>query len=439
MSVGLLTILLLGSVIVLLALGLPVAFCLGGVAAIFLYLGWMPPYYQAVYWDTSSVLGTYSYIAIPLFVFMASMLERSGVADDLYGMMHRWIGHLAGGLAMGTVIICTILAAMVGLSASASVMMGVIALPAMLKRGYDKRMIMGSIAAGGTLGVLVPPSVLMLVYYTTAFESPRRLFMAGVIPGLLLAFFFILYIGIRCRLQPRLGPPIPPAERPAWRERFGSLQAMLLPVFLIIIVLGSIFTGITTITESAAVGAAGSIICAAVLRKLSWHNFKETNFTTLKLSCMIMWILIAAEVFTRAYVVIGAYGFLEQLSAALPLGKWGIIILMQLIWFIMGCFLDPFSIVLVTVPAFAPIVQSLGFDLVWFGVLFVVNMEMAYLTPPVGLNLFILKAVAPEGTTMLEVYSSVAPFVLILGIGLVLIMLFPQIALWLPNLVYGAP
>lgn len=339
---------------------------------------------------------------------------------------------------MGTVFICTVLAAMVGLSASASVMMGVIALPAMLKRGYDKRMIIGSIAAGGTLGVLIPPSVLMLVYYLAAFASPRRLFMAGILPGLLLAFLFILYIGIKCRLQPSMGPPVSREERADWKEKFASLKSMLLPLFLIFLVLGSIFAGITTISESAAVGAAGSVLCAAVLRKLNWQNFKQTNYETLKLTCMVMWILIAAEVFSRAYVVIGGYQFLEQLSTTLPFGKWGMIILIQVIWFILGCFLDPFSIVVVTVPIFASVVSAMGFDLVWFGVLFVINMEMAYLTPPVGLNLFILKAVAPEDTTMWDVYASVMPFVLILGLVLVLIMLFPQIVLWLPNLVYGA-
>jgi tripartite ATP-independent transporter DctM subunit len=214
---------------------------------------------------------------------------------------------------------------------------------------------------------------------------------------------------------------------------------MILPLFLILLVLGGIFTGITTVTESAAVGAAGAILCAAILRKLNWKNFKETNFETLKLTCMIMWILIAAETFTRACVVIGVYQFLQQLCLALPFGGWGMIILIQAIWFILGCFLDPFGILLITVPLFAPTVSSLGFDLVWFGVLFVINMETAYLTPPVGLNLFILKGIAPKGTTMWDIYRSVVPFVLLLGLGLAVVILFPQIVLWLPNLAYGAP
>ena len=186
-------------------------------------------------------------------------------------------------------------------------------------------------------------------------------------------------------------------------------------------------------------GAAGSIVCAAMRRKLTWQNFKETTYTTLRLTCMITWIVIAAECFSRAYVVVGVYQFLQQLGMVLPFGKWGMIILIQVIWFISGCFLDPFGIIVVTIPVFLPIIKSFGLDAVWFGVLFLINMEMAYLTPPVGLNLFILKAVAPKGTTMGDVYRSVTPFVLLLGLALVLIILFPQIVLWLPNLAYGAP
>ncbi len=439
MSIGLLTLLLFGSLIVLIFLGLPIAFSLGGVAIIFLYLGWEPPYYQAIYWNTRSVLGSFNYLAIPLFVFMANMLERSGIADDLYDMMYRWIGRFAGGLAMGTVIICAIMAAMVGLSAPASIIMGVIALPSMLKRGYDKRMVMGSIAAGGTLGVLIPPSVLMLLYYSITGASPRRLFMAGILPGLLLTFLFILYIAIRCRLHPNMGPPLSPEERASWKEKLISLKAMFFPILLIILVLGGILTGITTVMESAAVGAAGTIICAALLRKLSWKNFKEANYETLKLTCMIMWILIAVECFNVSYVVLGVIQFLQNLFANLPFSGMAMIMVIQIIWFILGTCLEPYGLMMITVPLFAPIVSAMGFDLVWFGILFVINMEMAYLTPPVGENLFVLKAVAPEGTTMWDIYSSVTPFILIMAVALALIMIFPEIVLWLPDLAYGVP
>ena len=330
MSFEWLTLLLFGSLIVILALGLPVPFCLGGIAIVFLYLVWNPPYYQAILWDTMGILGSFVYLSIPLFVFMGCMLERSGIGDDLYEMIHSWVGHLAGGLAMGTVFICAILAAMVGLSAPASIMMGITALPSMLKRGYDKRMIIGSIAAGGTLGILIPPSVLVIIYCLVASESPRRLFMGSLLPGVILSVIFILYIGIKCRLKPSMGPPIPHEERASLRDKFVSLWAMLAPIFLIIIVLGSILAGVATVSESAAVGAAGTILCAASLRKLTWQTFKETTYQTLRLTSMITWILIAAECFSRAYVVVGVYQFLQELSMALPFGKWSMIILIAI-------------------------------------------------------------------------------------------------------------
>ena len=438
MSFDFLNWLLFGGLIVFVALGLPIVFCLGGVAVIFLLLVWDPPYYQAIYWDMQRVLGSFSFLAIPLFIFMANMLERSGIAEDLYTMIHHWIGRLAGGLAMGTVLICTLLSAMVGLSGAAVVTMGVTALPSMLKRGYDKHIAIGSIAAGGTLGILIPPSVIMVVYAIAAKESIARLFLAGILPGLLLSSIFIAYIGIRCRLQPHLAPSLPPKERANWKEKFTSLRSVILPVSLVVLVLGSIFMGIATVTESAAVGAAGAILCAVILRRFTWQKFKETNYETLKLTCMIMWILIAALSFTRAYIIIGVLQFFQEVFTGLPLGPWGAIIVIQLTFLLLGCFLDPFGILMVTMPVFIPIITSLGFDPVWFGIIFVVNMEMAYLTPPVGLNLFYMKGVAPKGTTMGDIYRSIMPFVLLQGFVLALLTIFPQIALWLPNLLMGS-
>ncbi len=437
MSVELLSLLLFGAAIIFIALGLPLVFSLGGVAIVFLFLVWDVPYYQAIYWDAEKILGTMSLLPIPLFIFMANMLDRSGIAEDLYVMMHRWMGRLGGGLAMGTVLICTLLAAMVGLSSAALVTMGVTALPAMIKRGYSKHLAMGCIAAGGTLGILIPPSVIMLVYAHVAQVSPRMLFMGGVFPGLLLSLLFITYIGVRSRLQPHMGPPLPPEERANWKEKVVSLRSVILPIALVVMVLGSIFLGIATVTESAAVGAAGSIICAVIMRRFTWQNLKETNYETLKLTGMIIWIMIAALSFTRAYVVIGALQFFQEVFIGLPFSRWGILIIIQLALFLMGCFLDPFAIIMLAVPLFIAIIGSLGFDPVWFGIIFVINMEMAYLTPPVGLNLFYMRALAPEGTTMWDIYRSIVPFVLLLGLGLALIVLFPQIVLWFPNLLYG--
>ena len=438
MSFEIISLLLFGSLLVLITLGLPLVFALGGVGAVFLMVFWEPSFYQAVFWDARNILTTPYYLAVPLFIFMACMLERSGIAEDLYAVIYRWAGRLAGGLAMGTVLICTLLAAMVGLSGAALTTMGVTALPSMIKRGYDKYIVMGCIAAGGTLGILIPPSVIMMVYGVIARVSIARLFMAGVVPGVLLAALFILYIGIRVGLRPQLGPPLPPEDRASWREKFTSLRYVILPILLVVLVLGAIFFGIASVTEVAAVGAAGTIVCAAVVGRRNWKNFKEANYETLKLSVMIMWILIAAQTFTHAYVIIGAMHYVQELFEALNLGYWGILLIIEVTFILLGCFFDPFGILMLTAPMFIPIVQDFGLNPVWFGIFFVINMEMAYLTPPVGLNLFYMKAVAPPGTTMADIYRSVVPFVIIMVLTIVLIVVFPQIVLWLPNLVKGA-
>ena len=437
MSFEVISLLLFGSLIVLIVLGLPLVFALGGIAAVFLMVFWEPSYYHAIFWDARGTLSTPYYIAIPLFIFMACMLERSGIAEDLYAVIYRWSGRLAGGLAMGTVLICTLLAAMVGLSGAALTTMGVTALPSMIKRGYDKKLVMGCIMAGGTLGILIPPSIIMMVYAVVAGVSIAKLFLAGIIPGLLLAALFIIYIGTRARFQPQLAPPLPPEERASWSEKFTSLRFVILPVLLVVMVLGAIFWGIASINEVAAVGAAGTIVCAAVVSRLNWKNFKEANYETLKLSVMIMWILIAALSFSRAYVIIGALQYVQDLFAALPFGYWGIILVMEAIFIFLGCFFDPFGILMLSAPVFLPVVEAAGIDPVWFGIFFVVNMEMAYLTPPVGLNLFYMKAVAPEGTTMGEIYRAVVPFVLIMVLTVALITIFPQVVTWLPDLVRG--
>ncbi|MBA7710948.1 C4-dicarboxylate TRAP transporter large permease protein DctM [subsurface metagenome] len=437
MSVELLTGLLFGALLLFLVLGLPLVFCLGGVAIVFLYFLRSPQCASfLIYCNLTSEATSFLLTAIPLFIFMANMLERSGVAEDLYAMMYRWIGRLRGGLAIGTVLISTVIAAMVGLSSAATVTMGIAALPSMLKRGYSKHIAIGAITAGGTLGILIPPSVIMITYAMMAQVSLGRLWVGGILPGLLLSLIFIVYIGVRCHFQPELGPSLPPEERASWREKLISLRAVILPIFLVVLVLGSILMGIATPTEAAAVGAGGSILCAAIYRRLSWQNFKEVNYRTLKLACMIIWILAAATSFRTVYALLEAVEFFKSMLLMVPFGRWGVIIVIQLILLVLGCFLDPWGIVMIAIPVFSPVVEALGFDLIWFGILFVVNMEMGYLTPPVGLNIFYMKGVAPEGITIGDIYRSVVPFVLLQGLALVLIMIFPQLVLWLPSLVF---
>ncbi|OHD71873.1 MAG: TRAP dicarboxylate transporter subunit DctM [Spirochaetes bacterium RBG_16_49_21] len=435
MSIELITLILFGTLIILLALGLPLAYVLGGVGTVGCFLLWGDKGLYLVVSQAWNAMGKFTLLAIPLFIFMAMILERSGVADDLYTMMHRWMGPVPGGLAIGTVIICAIFAAMSGISGAATVSMGVIALPQMLKRGYDKTIALGCISGGGALGILIPPSVPMILYATLTGESIGGLFAGGILPGIFLASLFIVYIGLRSFLQPKLAPTLPKEERASWQEKMLSLRSIALPGMIIIMVLGSIYAGICTATEAAALGSLGSIISAAVYRKLNWTLIKETCIRTAALSAMIIWILIGAYSFTALYTGIGAHELMEHIMLSIPGGKWAILITMQIIFFILGCILDPVGIIMICTPVFVPVIKSLGFDPLWFGVLFIMNMEMGYLTPPFGFNLFYMKAIAPEGVTMTDIYRSIVPFVALQGLALAIVIIFPQIALYLPNLV----
>jgi len=437
MSIELITVLLFGALILLLALGLPLAFVLGGVGVVGSYLLWGDRGLYLITTQAYASMGKFTLLAIPLFIFMAMILERAGVADDLYTLMHRWMGPLPGGLAIGTVIICTIFAAMSGISGAATVSMGIIALPAMLSRGYDKTIAMGCISGGGALGILIPPSVPMILYATLTGVSIGGLFAGGIMPGLLLAALFILYIGVRCHFQPNLGPPLPVEDRVSWREKFISLRAVLLPIMIIIMVLGSIYAGVCTATEASALGCVGAIISAVVYRKLNWTLIKESCFRTAALTALIIWILIGAYGFTAVYTGTGAHVLMEHIMMSIPGGRWAILITMQIIFFILGCILDPVGIIMICTPVFVPVITALGFDPLWFGVLFIMNMEMGYLTPPFGFNLFYMKAIVPKGITMTDIYRSIVPFVILQGIGLIIVIIFPEIALWLPKLMVG--
>ncbi len=434
MSLELITLLLFGAIVLFLVLGLPLAFVLGGVGVVGCYLLWGD---RGLYMITSQaygVMGKFTLLAIPLFIFMAMILERAGVADDLYTLMQRWMGPLRGGLAIGTVLICTVFAAMAGISGAATVSMGVIALPAMLKRGYDQKMAMGAISAGGALGVLIPPSVPMILYATLAGESIGGLFAGGILPGLLLSFLFCLYVGIRCFFQPALGPALPPGERSTWQEKLFSLKAVALPLMIIIMVLGSIYAGVATATEAAALGCLGAIISAFVYGKLTFALVKEACFRTARLTAMVIWILIGAYALTAVYTGTGAHQLMEQILLSIPGGKYAILAAMMLLFFILGCILDPAGIIMICTPVFVPVIKSLGFDPLWFGILFIMNMEMGYLTPPFGFNLFYIKAVAPPSVTMVDIYKSIVPFVILQAVGLIIVIIYPEIALWLPKL-----
>jgi tripartite ATP-independent transporter DctM subunit len=428
-----LTIILFGSLVVLLMAGLPLVFAIGGVATFFIILLWGPHALPILANRTYMAMDMFLLVAVPMFIFMGAMLQRCGIAEDMYELMYHWMAGLRGGLAAGTVMICTMFAAMVGISGAATTSMGLIALPSMLKRGYSKELAIGCISAGGSLGILIPPSVLMIILALTSRVSVGQMFIAGILPGLLLAGLFIAYILIRAYFQPHLAPAVPVTERLPRRERIRLLSALLLPIGLILSVMGSMFFGIATPSEASAVGALGAILSAAIKRSLNRESFTSALFITLRLSAMVLWIVFAASVFTSLYAVTGAASLVSTLIKDVG-DPWMVIVVMMIILFVLGMFFDPTGIVLLTAPIFFPIIISLGFDPLWFAIIFVINMELAYLTPPFGFNLFYMKAVTPPGITMMDIYKSQTPFVLLMIFGLILCLIFPQIILWLPSM-----
>jgi len=431
-----LTLILFGTLVILLLAGLPLVFALGGTATLFIIFIWGPGGLAVLSNSTYTCMSMFMLVAVPMFIFMGAMLQKSGIAEDLYNLMYHWMGGLRGGLAAGTVLICTLFAAMVGISGAATTSMGLLALPSMLNRGYDKSIAIGCISAGGALGILIPPSVLMIVLALFARLSVGKLFIGGVLPGLLLCGLFVTYILVRSLLQKDIAPGVPKEERLPLGQKIKLISSLILPIGLIFTIMGSIFFGLATPSEASAVGAFGSILCAAIKRQLTWTNFVDALFVCLRLSCMVIWIVFAASVFTRLYAVTGAADLIGEMLLGVG-GHWGPIIAMQAIFLLMGMFFDPTGIVLLTTPIFFPVVKELGFDPLWFGVLFIINMEMAFLTPPFGFNLFYMKAVVPEGVTMADIYRSVIPFVLLQAVGLIICMIFPGIVTWLPYLMLG--
>jgi tripartite ATP-independent transporter DctM subunit len=436
MSIEWLTLLFFAALLIFLLMGLPLAFVLGGVSVIFLYFTWGPQAFYMVASQTWGAMNKFTLVAIPLFVFMAMILERAGVANDLYEMMYLWFGPVKGGLAIGTVVICAIFAAMCGISGAAVVSMGTIALPSMLNRNYDKELAVGCINSGGGWGILIPPSIIMILYALISGESVGRLFAGGVFPGLVLLVLVSAYIFIRCHFQPHLGPALPKEERGDWGRKIKTLKAVLMPMIIVLMVLGSIIGGITTPTEAAAMGVLGSIISGLAYRQLTWALVKEAAMRTFRLTGMIMWILFGAYCFSSAYHGMGGPALIEGLMEFIPGGRWGSIIFIQAVIFLLAMVLDPAGIMMICVPVFLPIVKAHGFDPLWFGILFTINMEIGYMTPPFGFNLFYMKAIVPPHITMGDIYRSVIPFTIVESAGLALIMIFPQIALWLPGKVF---
>ena len=432
MSIELVTLIMFGGLIACLLLGIPLAWSLGGVSVIVSLLLWGPGGLMLIVYNTFGCMWSIVLVAIPLFMSMGILLERSGIAEALFETIHLWSGPLRGGIAMGVVVICAVFAAMTGVSAAATLTMGVIALPAMLRRGYDKSIALGSIAGPGTLGILIPPSIISILLALVGNMSVGKLFMAGIGPGILLAALFIAYIGIRGWINPKLCPRHP--EKFTMKEKLISLKMVILPLLIILSVLGSIFFGIATPTEAGSLGVAAVLMAVAIHRRFSWKLIKGVTVETFRITGLTMWIFYGAMCFSAVYARAGGAVFMSDLILGLGMGRWFILITMMGISFLLGMFVDPFAIIFILAPICFPIVKDLGFDPIWFGILFVINMQMGYVTPPFGYQLFYLKSVAPEGITTGDIYKSVFPFIGVLIIGMALLMIFPQIALWLPNL-----
>lgn len=436
--IGWLTLLMFGSLLVLLMAGLPLAFVTGGLACVFLFLLGDADTLNIVPSRIFPLMTDYQLSAIPLFIFMAAMLERAGLIGEMFDVIYKLMGGLRGGLAAATILASTILAAMVGVIGAAVVTMGIIALPAMLKRNYDPRLAMGAIMGGGTLGILIPPSILAIIYALVAAQSVGELFVGSVFPGLMLSGMYILYVFGRAWLNPALAPALPIEERVDFAEKLQLLRGIIAPLILIALVLGVIFSGVATPVEAAGIGTFGSFVVAALHERLNLATVREACLTTLKASAMVMWIIFGATVFVGLYVLQGGGAFVESaLVEGLGMGRWGILVVMMVILVALGMFLDWVGILLLCVPIFVPIIKSLGFDPLWFGVLYMVNMQMSFLSPPFGYALFYLRGVAPKSIPMVEIFRAALPFLGIQFIALVLCMAFPGIITWLPRQIYG--
>lgn len=438
LSAGLTTALIFGFLVLGLVAGLPLSFVLGGAGVLFAVFLWGPQSLFLIAQTAFTTQMSFTLICLPMFIFIGMVLERAGIAEGMFEVAHRWLGWLPGGLAVSVICVCIVFGAMVGSSSAATVTMGLIALPVMLSRGYDKSLALGCINGGGPLAMLIPPSITAIIFASVAEVSVGKLFLGGAFPGLLLGFMFIIYIVVRSAIQPKLAPPIPKEERGTWREKFISLRGMVFPLILIFGIMGTVLLGVATPTEASAVGAFLSIIVAAVNRRLNWKMLKESALLTLRLTSMIWWIIFAAHCYTAVYIGVGGKALVTDLLTGLPLGPIGILILMQLTFFVMGCFLDPAGIIMICGPVFLPVAMVLGFDPIWYGVLFIINMEMAVLTPPFGFNLFYLKSVTPPDIHMLDIYRSIIPFVIIQAIGLAICIKFPEIITWLPSIMIRA-
>jgi len=439
MSYELIAVVMFSSMMLMLATGQRIFAAIGFVAVVASLALWGTGGSEIAFSAAMKLMKWYPLLTLPLFVFMGYVLSESRLADDLYRMFHVWMGPVNGGLAVGTIGLMVLISAMNGLSVAGMAIGATIALPELLRRNYDKRMVTGAIQAGSSLGILVPPSVVLVLYAMIARQPVGQLWLAGVIPGLMMAAMFIVYIVVRCRLQPWLGPALPAEERNVpLREKLRLLLAGLLPVLIFASMMVPFVNGWTSLVESSAIGALTALVAAILKGRMTREVFEASVRKTLGISCMFMWIILAALCFGAVFDGLGAVRAIEGFFVdRLGLGPWQILILMQLSYLLMGTFLDDTAMLVIVAPLYVPLVHALGFDLVWYGVLYTITCQIAYMTPPFGYNLFLMRAMAPPEISLGDIYRSIIPFVMVMIVALVLVTAFPQIALWLPQQVYA--
>jgi len=439
MSYEMIAMLMFSSMMLMLLTGQRVFGAIGFIAVVSALLLWGDRGgYDLGFSAAMKLMKWYPLLTLPMFIFMGYVLSESRIADDLYRMFHVWMGGLSGGLAIGTIGLMVLISAMNGLSVAGMAIGATIALPELLKRNYDKRMVTGVIQAGSSLGILVPPSVVLVLYAMIARQPVGQLWLAGVIPGLMMAALFIGYIAIRCKANPKLGPALSKEERNVgWPEKLRLLRAGLLPLIIFFVMMVPFVNGWTSLVESSALGAVAAFMAAVLKGRMTRNVFENSVRQTLGVSCMFMWIILAALAFGAVFDGLGAVKAIENLfTNQLNLSPWMILILMQLSFLLMGTFLDDTAMLVIVAPLYVPLVGALGFDLVWYGVLYTITCQIAYMTPPFGYNLFLMRAMAPPEIGIRDIYSSITPFVLVMVLALALVMVFPEIALWLPNYIY---
>jgi tripartite ATP-independent transporter DctM subunit len=434
MTPNLILLLMFGSLTLLMLSGLPIAFVLGGLSLLFTVTLWEPGAVIVLVLQIFDTMKSEALLAIPLFILMACILQRSGVIEDLYAAMEMWFGQVKGGLAIGTVIICVVMAAMTGVVGAAVTAMGILALPEMLRRGYRPQLALGTICASGTLGILIPPSLLTIVYAVTAQVSIGKMLIAGIVPGLLLATLYIVYIVVAGWLRPEWVPLDASVSRTPLKARLLALTALVSPTLLIVLILGSIFFGVATPTESAAVGVAGAMIPALIKRKLTLQAFREASVDTLRATAMILWITLGAKAYVAIFTGLGGADTLLAIIKGLDVDRWAILAAMLLLLIFLGTVLDEIGIILLTVPVFLPIVRLLGFDEIWFGVLYAVTIQMGYISPPFGYTLFYIKGSLPPHIGMGAVYQGILPFLVMQLVGLLICAFWPGLVTKLPEL-----